>query len=59
VKLTDEEKQALPLWKKIYNILPVIYQNCMSNAFKEKWNWPKVEPKTGLYKDRYCNILIP
>lgn len=26
----------------------------MSNAFKEKWKWPKIDPKTGLYIDKYC-----
>mmetsp|Transcript_1188 Transcript_1188/g.731 ORF Transcript_1188/g.731 Transcript_1188/m.731 type:complete len:248 (+) Transcript_1188:1537-2280(+) len=51
--LTEEERIQQPLWKKIYNSLNVVYVNCMSNAFKEKWKWPKVDPKTGLFKDKY------
>jgi len=53
VILTEEEKVSQPLWKKIYHSLPIVYQNCMSNAFKEKWVWPKVDPKIGLFKDKY------
>lgn len=29
----------------------------MTNAFKEKWKWPKRDPKTGLYKDKYWKKL--
>jgi hypothetical protein len=29
----------------------------MTNAFKEKWNWPKRDPNTGLFKDKYCKYL--
>lgn len=30
----------------------------MSNAFKEKWKWPKIDPKTGLFVDKYCKLHI-
>jgi hypothetical protein len=42
------------LYVKIENVLPIIYATCMTNAFKEKWKWPVRDPKTGLYKDKYC-----
>lgn len=25
----------------------------MTNAFKEKWQWPEREIETGLFKDKY------
>ncbi len=37
-------------------MLPIIYANCMNNAFKEKWVWPVREPETGLFKDKYCKL---
>lgn len=52
--MTEQERQNQPLVNKIENVLPTIYQNCMSNGFKEKWKWPKRDPKSGLYIDKYC-----
>jgi hypothetical protein len=52
--MSEEERINQPLDKKIENVLPIIYANCMNNAFKEKWKWPAREPETGLFKDKYC-----
>ena len=52
-----EDRQAQHLGKKIENVLPRVYALCMSNAFKEKWKWPKRDPKTGLWVDKYCKLL--
>ena len=41
------------MFQKIENVLPYIYENCMTNAFKEKWQWPEREIETGLFKDKY------
>ena len=56
--MTDEERIGQPLYKKIENMLPIIYEVCMSNAFKEKWTWPKRAPNTGLFKDKYCKSCL-
>ena len=47
-----EERVTQPLYVKIENILPRIYMSCTNNAFKEKWEWPQVDPFTGLYIDK-------
>ena len=39
--------------KKIKNILPIILKNCFSENFQERWRWPKRDPETGLFKDKY------
>jgi hypothetical protein len=52
--MSDIERIEQPLYKKIENVLPIIYANCMTNGFKEKWKWPPREPDTGLFKDKYC-----
>lgn len=39
------------------NVLPTIFKNCFPNVFKEKWKWPTIDPKTGLFKDKYCKII--
>ena len=41
------------MYRKIENVLPVLYETCMTNGFKEKWQWPERDPKTGLFKDKY------
>ena len=48
-QMSLEERKAQPLFLKIENILPRIYINCTNNAFKEKWEWPMIDPYTGLY----------
>lgn len=47
--MSIEERKAQPLYIKIENILPRIYINCTNNAFKEKWEWPTIDPYIGLY----------
>ena len=46
-----EERVSQPLSAKIENILPRIYINWTNNAFKEKWEWPQIDPFLGLYID--------
>ena len=50
--MSMEERMAQPLYAKIENILPRIYMSWTNNAFKEKWEWPPVDPFTGLYVDK-------
>ena len=35
------------------NVLPYVYECCMTNAFKEKWQWPPIDPEINLYVDKY------
>ena len=50
--MSMEERMSQPLYIKIENILPRIYVSCTTNAYKEKWEWPQVDPFTGLYIDK-------
>ena len=50
--MSMEERITQPLSVKIENILPRIYINWTNNAFKEKWEWPQVDPYIGLYIDK-------
>ena len=50
--MSMEERIAQPLSVKIENILPRIYINCTNNAFKEKWEWPQIDPYIGLYVEK-------
>ena len=59
VRMTEEERNSQLLWKKIYNLIQVVYISLMTNVFKEKWKWPKVDPKTDLFKDKYCKNPLP
>lgn len=52
--MTEEERKNQPLWKKIYNALPIVLKNCFPENFQEKWKWPKRNPETGLFRDNYC-----
>jgi len=52
--MSDKERHYQPLYSKIENTLPILYAALMPNGFKEKWVWPKRDPKTGLFRDRYC-----
>lgn len=47
--LSKEDREAQPLATKIENIIPRIYVSCTNNAFKEKFEWPTIDPFTGLY----------
>lgn len=47
--MSKEERESQPLVTKLENIIPRIYMSCTTNAFKEKWEWPAVDPFTGLY----------
>lgn len=47
--MSKEERDAQTLAAKIENILPRVYVSCTTNAFKEKWEWPQIDPFTGLY----------
>jgi NLR family CARD domain-containing protein 3 len=47
--LSKEEREAQPLSTKIENIMPRIFMSWTNNAFKEKWDWPAIDPYTGLY----------
>jgi len=51
--MTEKERHDQLLWRKILNVLPTIYKNLLPKAFQDKWSWPKVDPKTGLFKDKY------
>ena len=55
--MSEQDRQAQHLSKKIENVLPIIYSACMTNAFKEKWKWPERDPDTGLFIDKYCKFL--
>ena len=50
VEMTEEEWINQPLHKKIENILPNLLLYCTSKAFKRKWNWPRKNPKYGLFE---------
>ena len=50
--MTLEERKAQSLLAKIENIIPRIYVNCTNNNFKEKWEWPAIDPFTGLYVEQ-------
>lgn len=47
-----DQREAQPLHIKIENIIPRIFVNCTNNAFKEKWEWPAIDPFTGLYVEK-------
>lgn len=47
-----DQREAQPLHVKIENIIPRIFVNCTNNAFKEKWEWPAIDPFTGLYVEK-------
>ena len=57
--MSKVERENQPLVVKIENILPRMLMNCMNNAFKEKWDWPSVDPYTGLYLEPTGKKLNP
>jgi len=50
--MSKEDREAQSLHIKIENILPRIYVNWTNNSFKEKWEWPQIDPFTGLYVEQ-------
>jgi hypothetical protein len=56
--MTLGERQAQMLHLKIYHVLIVYFNVFMPNSFKEKWTWPKRDPKYGLFRDKYCKYEV-
>jgi hypothetical protein len=54
--MTDDDKIAQPLHRKIENILPNILLYCTSNKFKKSWVWPIKHPKYDLYESKNYKV---